>query len=76
MKKRLAILGAAALVLSLLAGGAAVATHGKTGNGAPNGPHYNLNIIGTNDKTADMDGANGRVIFVKLEGNSKLTALP
>ncbi len=36
-------------------------------NGAPSGPHYNLNIIGVpRDKTADMTGANGHVIFLKL----------
>ncbi len=44
-----------------------------TGNGAPNGPHYNLNIIGVpRDKTADMTGNNGHRIFVKLQGNSKI----
>ena len=41
----------------------AVAT---TGNGAPSGAHYNLNIIGVqNPKTADMTGG-GNVIFVGL----------
>ena len=40
-----------------------------TGNGAPSGAHYNLNIIGVpKDKTADMDGNNGHRIFVKLWG--------
>ena len=44
-----------------------------TGNGAPNGAHYNLNIIGVpRDKTADMTGNNGHRIFVKLQGNSKI----
>ncbi len=43
------------------------------GNGAPNGPHYNLNIIGVpKDKTADMTGNQGHRIFVKLEGKSKI----
>ena len=38
-----------------------------TGNEAPPGPHYNLNIIGVpKDKTADMTGDNGRRIFVDL----------
>jgi len=37
------------------------------GNGAPNGSHYNLNIIGVpKDKTADMNNNNGRRIFVQL----------
>jgi len=44
-----------------------------TGNGAPNGPHYDLNIIGVpNDKTADMTGDNGHRIFVDLVGNTKI----
>jgi hypothetical protein len=38
-----------------------------TGNGAPSGAHYTLNIIGVSkDKTADMTGDNGRRIFVDL----------
>jgi len=37
------------------------------GNEAPNGAHYNLNIIGMDkEKTADMTGNNGHVIFVGL----------
>ena len=44
-----------------------------TGNGAPSGAHYNLNIIGVpKGKTADMTGDNGRRIFVNLDGNSKI----
>lgn len=39
----------------------------QTGNGAPNGPHYNLNIIGVSkDKTADMTGSERHTIFVAL----------
>src|SRR2546427_5713648 len=45
---------------------AAVAT---TGNGAPSGSHYNLNIIGVpHDKTAAMNDNNGHRIFVQLFG--------
>jgi hypothetical protein len=45
----------------------------QTGNGAPSGPHYNLNLIGVpRDKTADMDNNDGHRIFVKLEGNTKI----
>lgn len=37
------------------------------------GAHYNLNIIGVqNPKTADMDGSNGGVIFVALDGKSQI----
>jgi len=45
----------------------------QTGNGAPSGAHYTLNLIGVpRDKSADMTGNNGRRIFVKLEGNTKI----
>ncbi len=44
-----------------------------TGNGAPSGPHYNLNIIGVpHDKTASMDNNDGHRIFVKLDGTVKI----
>lgn len=44
--------------------------HGQTGNGAPSGSHFNLNIIGVpHDKSANMGGS-GNVIFVGL-GTSK-----
>jgi hypothetical protein len=43
-----------------------------TGNGAPNGSHFNLNIIGVpKDKTADLNNNNGRRIFVQLVGGNK-----
>lgn len=38
-----------------------------TGNGAPSGAHYTLNLIGVaRGKNANMDGASGHVIFVGL----------
>jgi hypothetical protein len=44
-----------------------------TGNGAPNGAHYNLNIIGVpKDKSADFSGGNGGRIFVDLVGSTKI----
>jgi hypothetical protein len=44
------------------------ATPVDRGNGAPSGPHYNLNIIGVpKEKKGEMPG-NGNVIFVKLWG--------
>lgn len=47
--------------------------NGITGNGAPNGAHYNLNIIGVpKNKTADMTGSGGHRIFVPLYGNAKI----
>ena len=44
-----------------------------TGNGAPNGPHYNLNLIGK-DKNDILpnDSNNGHRIFVKEFGKSKI----
>ena len=45
----------------------------QTGNGAPSGGHYNLNIIGVpKSKTADMTGDNGHRIFVPLAGTTKI----
>jgi hypothetical protein len=41
----------------------------QTGNGAPSGPHYNLNIIGIDPEKAkkvDMTDSNRHTIFVKL----------
>jgi hypothetical protein len=44
-----------------------------TGNGAPSGPHYSLNIIGTSEKTMNDDIAAGNVIFVLLDGKTKIS---
>jgi hypothetical protein len=45
----------------------------QTGNGAPSGAHYTLNIIGVpKDKSADMTDNSGRRIFVPLVGNAKI----
>ena len=45
-----------------------------TGNGAPNGPHYDLNIIGvSNPKTADMTNSNRHTIFVDLGKKDTVT---
>src|ERR1700720_338549 len=39
----------------------------QTGNGAPNGAHYNLNIIGVEDpKNDSMTGSDRHTIFVAL----------
>ena len=71
MKKLIAIVLAVAMLASI--SGVVMAGNDVTGNGAPSGPHYNLNIIGvSNPKTADMDGSNGHVIFVDLSGHSKI----
>ena len=43
------------------------------GNGAPTGSHYNLNIIGVSkNKSASLTDNSGHVIFMPLEGKSKI----
>jgi hypothetical protein len=60
------------IVLSATAGAGTTAT----GNGAPSGSHYTLNIIGVpQGKTADMTGNNGSRIFVLLNGGEDATSL-
>jgi hypothetical protein len=67
MKRLIAV---AVVVLSAISLPAATAV---TGNGAPSGSHYTLNLVGVpRDKTATMTGADGRVIFTKLSGNTKI----
>ena len=45
----------------------------STGNGAPSGAHYNLNVIGVpKGKSTDFDGGNGHRIFVSLVGSTKI----
>jgi hypothetical protein len=44
-----------------------------TGNGAPSGPHFNLNLIGAKTTNCPQtEGSGGNVIFVPLFGNSKI----
>ena len=44
----------------------------QTGNGAPSGAHYNLNIIGVSDpKTQPLTGGDRHTIFVGLGSNNK-----
>jgi len=56
----------------LFAAPGAQAGQQETGNGGPSGAHYNLNLIGTSDKSAAMDDNNGHRIFVPLDRNSKI----
>ena len=68
MKRTIMIVIALVLVLA-----AAIPAAAQTGNGAPSGAHYNLNIIGVpKGKSADMSNNNGHRIFVSLMGNSKI----
>jgi hypothetical protein len=44
-----------------------------TGNGAPSGAHFTLNIIGVpKNKSAPLTGNNGSRIFVPLSGSTKI----
>ncbi len=52
---------------------------GSTGNGAPSGPHFNLNIIGVpKEKSVAPDdyASMGHRIFVPLTGSSRITLVP
>jgi hypothetical protein len=65
MKKAVLILAMLGLLLPL--------TLAQADNGAPNGAHYNLNLIGVaKDKTATMDGSSGHTIFVPLWRNTTI----
>jgi hypothetical protein len=69
MKKLILVGVIAALLASTIVGIA----YAGTGNGAPSGAHYNLNLIGMpKDKSADMTGSNGHVIFVDLTGKTRI----
>jgi hypothetical protein len=58
---------AAAVAATLATTTMAAAQKATTGNGAPSGPHFNLNIIGvSHDKNPNMNGGSGNVIFVDL----------
>jgi hypothetical protein len=60
----------------LAVGVAAGASARTTGNGAPNGSHYTLNIIGVPQaKSADMTGNTGGRIFVLLNGGENAVSL-
>jgi len=61
----------AAAVISILA--ITWPTSAATGNGAPSGAHYNLNIIGVpKNKSANFSGGNGGRIFVDLSGTTRI----
>jgi hypothetical protein len=70
VRRMLAAVGGA---LAILVAGAASGAVASAGNGAPSGPHYNLNIIGVeNPKTASMDDSNRHTLFVPLQGSCKI----
>lgn len=62
---------------SVATGDEFLSSNPTTGNGAPSGAHYDLNIIGVpKGKTADMTGDNGHRIFVPLDGSTKILLSP
>jgi len=76
MKK--SILSTAVLALTVIAMSSTTALMAiaypvfATGNGAPSGQHFNLNIIGVpNEKNANFDGGNGARIFVSRTGQTQ-----
>src|SRR5262245_21659907 len=67
-RARLCMLLLVALILALPG-------YSQTGNGAPNGAHYNLNIIGVeNPKTSPMTGSDRHTIFVALGSKATVTS--
>jgi len=62
-----------AIAMAIVASAVIVPTVMATGNGAPSGGHYNLNLIGKN-KTDILpnDNNSGHRIFVNLFGKSKI----
>ena len=67
MKKPFLVFVGAAVTL-----GTALTSMAQTGNGAPNGAHYELGIIGvSNPKTQPLTGGNRHTIFVGLGSTKK-----
>src|SRR5439155_3514830 len=71
--KRIALIVAGFATVELSVGVFPTGASAGTGNGAPSGSHYNLNIIGVSKlKTASLLGTSGKSIFVPLVGNCKI----
>jgi hypothetical protein len=65
-----------ALILAIGLAAGTAASFAQTGNGAPSGPHYNLNILGKEQCPTDpMTTGSGHVIFVLLNGGDAATNL-
>jgi hypothetical protein len=71
--KKVLLMAAMALILVLSLGAPVIAGNSSTGNGAPSGNHFTLNIIGVaKNKSANMDQGAGNVIFVPLDGRTSI----
>ena len=66
----------AALLKTQTAAPTTAAARSITGNGAPSGPHYNLNIHGVLKGGSASTGSNGHDIFVPLQGQCKIALSP
>src|SRR5437763_3542532 len=66
----------AALLKTQTAAPTTAAARSITGNGAPSGPHYNLNIHGVVKGGSSSIGSNGHDIFVPLQGQCKIALSP
>src|SRR5438876_6609448 len=66
----------AALLKTQTAAPTTAAARSITGNGAPSGPHYNLNIHGVLNGGSASTGSNGHDIFVPLQGQCKIALSP
>jgi hypothetical protein len=65
-----------AVILTIGLAVGTVAAQAQNGNGAPSGPHFNLNILGKEQCPTDpMTNSNGHVIFVLLNGGDAATNL-
>src|SRR5438552_17707913 len=54
----------------------AISQKATTGNGAPSGPHYDLNIHGVVKGGSASTGSNGHDIFVPLQGKCNISLSP
>lgn len=70
--KAVYLASAAALVAAVVFGASAAVA--GTGNGAPSGPHFNLNLIGFSNgqNVKSTTGSGGNVIFVPLSGSCQI----
>ena len=69
MRRKLLVIAAMALAGAMAVPSVALAAKTPTGNGAPSGPHFNLNIHGvSNSNGTSYSGNNKNDIFVPLTG--------
>jgi len=71
---RLTLVGLTGITLAMIPG-PRVDAGGTTGNGAPSGAHFNLNLIGKAEPMP-QEGSGGNVIFVLENGISKIYLTP